>query len=340
MARRIRFPSATAHNEHSVVTRGRPWKVLLLLLILLGIALPTYLVGTRAGNSVISAVTNAVFTLTSNAVTPTPGPQHTLSQTLPPFGSLSYTIQEGDSCDGILALQMHMVDAGQIFSDVQPKTVQALSNTVGHDCHNIHPGIVISLPPHYPLIAFGGIVRAISATTPQQVLPTPLINVPGERRDTPDCTDGCLLTVQVTTQTQVRLLVQTGLALHIGSWIWTRAALARKPVPGFSNYPYVDPQASLNGMTLNACDFQLDGTRDTAALTCDQITPNTIADDSGTWLFGVTGSSALDHWGYRLHLPPNTPVLLWLTFVNGNLQYLPGSPSYRYNDATHLYVKA
>jgi hypothetical protein len=339
MARRVQSGSASARNE-PVVKRVTSWKLLLLLPVLIAVAVPTYLFGTRIGNTVIPNVTNVVFTLTSGATTSTPVPQRPLSTVLPRFGSISYTIQEGDSCDGILALQMHMADAGQIFSDVQPKTVQALSNMLGRDCHNIHPGTPISLSPHYPLIAFGGIVRAISATTPQQVLPTPLINVPGERQDTPDCTDGCLLTVQVTAQTQVRLLVQTSLSIHLGSWIWTRAALARKSVPGFSNYPYVDPQASLNGMTLNACDFQLDGTRDTTALTCDQITPNTIADDSGSWLFSVTGSSALDHWGYRLHLPPNTPVLLWLTLVNGNLKYLSGSPLYRYNDTAQIYVKA
>jgi hypothetical protein len=67
--------------------------------------------------------------------------------------------------------------------------------------------------------------------------------------------------------------------------------------------------------------------------------PNTIDDDHGAWLLGVTGSGALDHWNYHLHLPSGTQVLLWLSpDGHGNLSYHAGNPLYRYDATLHLYV--
>jgi hypothetical protein len=111
-------------------------------------------------------------------------------------------------------------------------------------------------------------------------------------------------------------------------------------VKGFSNYPYADPIATLDGMSLRACDLQVDNTHDDNSLSCNQLQPNTIDDDGGAWLFGITGKSALDHWKYPLHLPAGTRVLLWLTSnSHGDLRFSRGNPVYRYNEATHLYVK-
>src|SRR5206468_3242719 len=83
-----------------------------------------------------------------------------------------------------------------------------------------------------------------------------------------------------------------------GSWVWTQAALARKNIKDFDSYPYADPFASLNGMSLRACDLQVDNTHDDNSLSCSQLLPNTIDDDGGAWLFGVTGPGSLDHWGF------------------------------------------
>jgi len=268
---------------------------------------------------------------------PTPYPQFPTN--LPQPGSILYTVQVGDSCDEILTVQMHMADAGQIFTDVNPNTVNALDNQVGQDCHAIQPGIVLALAPHYPLVALGGVILKVDPTSPLQPLPTPLINVAQQKLGI-DCSNGCNLTVRIAPQVQVQLIVQTTLPVRTGSWIWAQAMFPRKPIKGFDNYPYADPTASLNGATMRVCDLQLDGTHDDNSLSCSQLLPNTIIDDGGAWLFGVTGPGSLDHWRYPLHVAAGTRVLLWLSIDNnGNLVYRKGNPVYRYDAGTHVYVK-
>jgi hypothetical protein len=240
----------------------------------------------------------------------------------------------------MLTYHMHMSDAGQIFSDANPVTVKALNAALGQDCHALQPGMVLPLSPHYPLVALAGVVLNIEATSPQQVLPTPLIHVQNKQQQTVDCSGGCLLIVRIAPQAQVRLTVQTTLSLRVGSWVWAQAMLTRKTVANFPNYPYADPHASLNNMTLRVCDFQVDGVHDDGSLPCDSLTPNTIDDDGGSWLLGVTGAASLDHWHYGLHVPSGTRVLLWLSNENGVLKFHRGNPVYRYDDTSHLYVAA
>jgi hypothetical protein len=337
MARRLRPRSTPAESVRRIIYRI-PWKLLLLLPVLLGLAIPTYLFGVRLSRTMLSSLTNVIYASTSPPPSPTPTPLPPVPSVLPQVGTLHYTVQNGDSCDSILTFQMRMADAGTIFSDVKPNTVKALENVVGQNCHALQPGMVLSLAPQYPLVALGGVVLKISATTPQQVVPTPLINVPNQPL-APDCSGGCLLTVRITPQVQVHLLVQTTLAINIGSWIWAQATLARKTIPNFDTYPYADLSASLNDMSLRACDLQVDNTHDDNSLACDQLVPNTIDDDGGSWLFGVTGPSGLDHWHYPLNVPTNTRVLLWLSAQQGSLVFKKGNPLYRYDDATHVYVK-
>jgi hypothetical protein len=94
-------------------------------------------------------------------------------------------------------------------------------------------------------------------------------------------------------------------------------------------------------MSLRACDLQIDNVHDDNSQSCDQLTPNTIDDDGGSWLFGVVSPGGLNHWHYNLHLPTGTQVLLWLTADNnGNLSFHKGNPVYRYNADTHLYIPA
>ena len=338
MARQFRPRSTPKDNLH-IVARSIPWKLLVLIPVLIGLAIPVYLYASHLGSTVLPSVTGLFYKLSSAAppqASPTPLPP--LPSVLPQVGSIVYTVGTGDSCDSILAYHMHMYSAGEVFSDVKPETVQALNQAMGQDCHRLQPGMQLSLSPQYPLVAFGGELLKIDGATPQQVLPTPLINVAHKEDYAPDCSSGCVLTVRIASGVQVHVSVETTLALHTGSWVWTQAMLTRKTVSGFDTYPYADPTASLNNMPLRACDFQINSTHDDSSISCSQLNPNTIKTDNGAWLLGVTGSSALDHWHYALHAPSGTRVLLWLSADNGSLKFQPGNPVYRYDDTTQKYV--
>jgi hypothetical protein len=322
------------------IVRIFPWKLLLVIAILIFVIVPVFNYGTHLGNRLLSSATNLFYNISSSAPVATPTPYPAFPIALPQPGSVLYTVQPGDSCDSILAYQMNMASAGQVFSDANPVTVRALSATLGHDCDRLQPGLVLSLPPQYPLVALGGVVLKISATSPQQVIPTPLISVTRTAQSSVDCSNGCLLTTRIAPQTTIQLQVQTTLPVRVGSWVWAQAMMARKHVPDFPDYPYADPNASFNGMRLQACDLQIDNTHDDNSLACDSLTPNTIDDDGGAWLLGVIGPGGINHWHYPLNLPTGTRVMLWLTNNNGNLQFEKGNPVYRYDADHHTYVKA
>ncbi len=339
MAGRVQRRS-TARENMRAVAHVIPWRLLLLLPIIAIFAFPAFLFGTKQGQRLLPALTNYFYNVSGPPPAPTPTPVPPFPSLLPQPGSILYSVQAGDSCDEILTIQMHMADASQIFSDANPNTVKALNNVLGQNCHAIQPGMVLALPPQYPLVALGGVVMQIDPTTPQQPLPTPLINVAHQQNIGIDCSGGCLLTVRIAPGVEVHLLVQTALPIKIGSWVWAQATFARKVIPNFANYPYADPTATFNGMSLRACDLQVDNTHDDNSLSCSQLLPNTIVDDNGAWLLGVTGPGALDHWRYPLHLPIGTQVLLWLTLDNnGNLVFHKGNPVYRYDETTHVYMK-
>lgn len=340
MSRRFQ-PRTTLTDNFRLLGHIVPWRVLLLILFLLVFAVPAFLLGTGAGHRLLPNLSDFFYTLSSKA-TAIPTPMPPLTQLLPQPGAIVYTVQDSDSCDEILARQMRMSDAGQIFSDAAPATVQALNSALGKNCGDLQPGDVVRLMPQYPLFALGGPVLKIEALSPAQPIPTPLIHVDRQQQVGVDCSNGCLLTVQIAPKAEVKLSVETTIPVEVGAWIWGQAMLPRKNVAGFANYPYPDLAASLNGNSvgLSVCDLQINDTVDTNGLTCDQLLPNTIDDDGGTWLLGVTGPGSLDHWKYGLNLPPGTRVLLWLSADDkGNLVYRPGNPLYRYDETQHLYVK-
>lgn len=336
-----RYQKSTSGDNLRTFAGFMPWKLLILLPVLVAVAIPTYLIGTRMGGNFMPSLTSFFYKITDTDPQATPTPQPVLSSFLPQVGPVLYTVQDGDNCDSILADQMHMVDAGEVFSDVKPETVRALNDALGHNCGNLQPGVVLPLSPHYPLAAVGGQVLKIEATSPQQVLPTPLIKVTREVQSTVDCSGGCLLTVRLASQTQVHMLVQTSLSIRVGSWVWGQAEMARKKIKGFDNYPYADPAASLNGTLLHVCDLQVDNTHDDDGVSCDQLQPNTIEDDGGAWLVGVIGPAGLDHWHYPIRQAPGTRIMLWLTFDrhSGALKFQANNPIYRYDEGSHLYVK-
>lgn len=339
MTRRFQPRSTPAENLW-IVIHAIPWRLLLLLPILALLAIPAFYFGSHAGLKIFPAVTNYFYTLTGPTPTANPTPLPAFPTTLPQTGSLLYTVQAADSCDEILSVQMRMADASTIFSDAKPETIKALDAAIGQDCQALQAGMVLTLSPQYPLVALGGEVLVVDATSSQQVLPTPVINVARQQQLGIDCSSGCYLTVRIAPGVQVRLFVQTTLPVKVGSWVWAQAALARKNVGGFDTYPYADSTAALNGMSLRACDLQVDNTHDDNSLSCNQLVPNTIDDDGGAWLFGVTGPSSLDHWRYPLNLPTGTRVLIWLTgSTNGNLSFHKGNPVFRYDEAAHVYVR-
>ena len=320
-----------------VMLHAKPRLILVFVPVVLLIMLPIFQYGMRIGERIVPNITDFFYTMTGPSPSATPMPILSFPASLPKVGVIPYTVQAGDSCDEILTIQMRMEDAGQLFSDANPNTVKELGRVIGQDCHRLQPSMVIRLAPQYPLVAVSGVVLKIEPTATQQPIPTPLVTIPTQSPATSDCSSGCFLTLRIDRETQIRLFVQTTVPVHIGSWVWAQAMLARTHIADFANYPFVDPEASLNGMTMNACDLQIDRIHDSNGLACDQLLPNTIDDDGGAWLFGVTGPANLGHWGYQLGLPSNTSVLIWLTNWNGALSFHRGNPVYRYNEITRMY---
>lgn len=338
MSRRFR-PHSTLTENVKLVRQILPWRLFLLIPFLLIFAIPAFLLGTGAGRHLLPNLTTYFYNLANSTPTVIPTPMPPFTQRLPQPGAVIYTVQNADSCDAMLASKMHMADAGQIFSDSNPNTVEALNIALGQNCLNLQPGDVVTLMPQYPLVALGGVVLNVNALSTAQPIPTPLIPVHRERQVGVDCSNGCSLTVRVAKGVEVKLSVQTAIPVPVGAWVWAQAMYPRKVITGFTNYPYADPAASLNGSSLSVCDLQINDTHDDNSLSCDQLMPNTIDDDHGAWLLGVTGSGALDHWNYHLHLPSGTQVLLWLSpDSHGNLSYHAGNPLYRYDATLHLYV--
>lgn len=339
MSRQVR-PRSTRTENLKLIKQLVPWRLFLLLPFLLAFAVPAFLLGTGAGHHILPNLTNFFYNMANPSAVVDPTPMPAYLQHLPQPGAVLYTVQNADSCDEILASQMHMSDAGQIFADSRPATVLALNTALGQNCANLQPGDQVLLMPQYPLVSLGGLILNVAALSQAQPIPTPLIPVQRQQQVGVDCSNGCLLTVRISNTVQVKVSVETSVPVPVGAWIWSQAMYPRKSVAGFDTYPYADPAASLNGATLRACDVQINATHDDNSLNCDQLTPNTIDDDGGAWLFGVTGSGGLDHWSYGIHLPANTQVLVWLAIDrHGNLGYRHGDPLYRYDATLHHYVR-
>lgn len=340
MSRPVR-PRSTLTENLRIVRQIMPWRLFLLLPFLLVFAIPAFLLGTGAGHKLLPNLTNFFYNMSNPAAYADPTPMPAYPQLLPQPGSVLYTVQSADSCDEILARQMHMSDAGQIFADSRPTTVLALNTALGQNCANLQPDDQLTLMPQYPLVSLGGQILKVSALSSAQSIPTPLVHVQSTQQAGVDCSNGCLLTVRIGQTTQVRFSVATSVPVPVGAWIWAEAMYPRKAIGGFDTYPYADPASQLDGATLRVCDVQINATHDDNSLDCDQLKPNTIDDDGGAWLYGVTGPGGLDHWNYGLHVPAGTQVLVWLSFdSHGNLRYRHGDPLYRYDATRHLYVHA
>src|SRR5215469_12263974 len=129
MSRRF-HPHSTLKENLKLAVRLMPWRLFLLVPLLLLFAIPAFFFGTSAGRRLLPNLTDFFYNLSNTTPTIIPTPMPPLMQLLPQPGSVSYTVREADSCDEILATQMRMSDAGQIFSDANPQTVQALNTSL------------------------------------------------------------------------------------------------------------------------------------------------------------------------------------------------------------------
>src|SRR5262245_24023590 len=139
MARHI-HPRNTPRGMLRNATRF-PWQILIIVPLLVALALTTFFYMFRVGAKVLPSVTQLFYNLSDpgSSVISTPPPP--FSSTLPQVGSVLYTVQPGDSCDSILAFQMNMRAAGEVFSNANPETVHALNSTLGQDCDALQPGL-------------------------------------------------------------------------------------------------------------------------------------------------------------------------------------------------------
>src|SRR5258708_8403736 len=141
MAGHVQRPSRPGGNQRGVA-RAIPWRLLLLLPILIILAFPAFLFGTKQGQRLLPTLTSYFYNISGPPPSPTPTPLPPFSTLLPQAGSILYSVLAGDSCDEILTIQMHMVYAGPIFSDANPKTLKALNNVICKNFHTLQPCMV------------------------------------------------------------------------------------------------------------------------------------------------------------------------------------------------------
>src|ERR1700682_3300186 len=95
-------PRSTPAENLRIIVRSIPWRLLLLVPVLLALAIPTYVFGARIGNTIIPTITSYFYNLSAPAPSPTSTPPPPFASALPQAGSLLYTVRDGDSCDSIL----------------------------------------------------------------------------------------------------------------------------------------------------------------------------------------------------------------------------------------------
>lgn len=345
MSRRFLPRSSSAENV-DIIVRSLPWKTIIGFVICAVGFLPFLACSLFIANNGLLDLSQLFSAINgAHADLPPPHTSFPFPAVSPQMGVIPYVIQDGDSCNEILANQMNMGQSTKIFNDAQKNSIQVLNRVLGQNCQNLTVGAVIPLQPQSPLVAIGGIVRKISTPSFVKPTPTPLVRLPktirqqAEANRYVDCSGGCNLQIQTTSKDTANLFVETDMHVQVGSWVWALAMMQPQKVPGLDNYPYLEPHASVDKTVLRACDFTLEDQQDDNMTPCRKLLPNTIDDDGGIWLYAVTGSQALGHWHWASNLPPNTQVLMWLSSKGGDLQYEDNNPIYRYSPKQHAYIK-
>src|SRR5437763_16277219 len=97
MTRRFQPRSTPAENLR-IVIHTIPWRLLILLPLLILLAIPAFYYGSNAGQKVFPTMTNFFYNLTGSHSAATPTQFHPFPTDLLQVGSLLYPLQSGESC--------------------------------------------------------------------------------------------------------------------------------------------------------------------------------------------------------------------------------------------------
>src|SRR4051794_28462527 len=97
--------------------RPLTWKVIGVLFAVLIVVVPTYITAERAGSKLVPKLTSLFYKASDHNGSVAPASLPAFPLTLPRVGTIPYTVQEGESCDSILAYQMRFANANEVFSD-------------------------------------------------------------------------------------------------------------------------------------------------------------------------------------------------------------------------------
>src|SRR5260221_12735357 len=123
MARQNHRRSTPGENLRMLL-HAIPWRLLIIIPILIIAAIPAFTIGVRLGGRVLPGVTNIFYILGGPAAGPPPTHLPPFARILPQPGSLIYTVQAGNSSDEVLAFKIRMSDEGKILSAANQKNVQ------------------------------------------------------------------------------------------------------------------------------------------------------------------------------------------------------------------------
>src|SRR5260221_4566030 len=96
MAGHVQRPSTPGGNQRAIA-RAIPWRLLLLLPILIILAFPAFLFGTKQGQRLLPTLTSYFYNISGPPPSPTPTPLPPFSTLLPQSGSILYSLLAGRS---------------------------------------------------------------------------------------------------------------------------------------------------------------------------------------------------------------------------------------------------
>src|SRR6266700_3842872 len=99
---------STPGEDLRMLLHAIPWRLLIIIPILIIAAIPAFTIGVRLGGRVLPGVTIIFYILGGPAAGPPPTPLPPFPRILPQPGSLLYTVQAGDSCDEVLLPHAHV----------------------------------------------------------------------------------------------------------------------------------------------------------------------------------------------------------------------------------------
>src|SRR5216683_1448020 len=110
MTRRFQPRSTPAENLR-IIIHTIPWRLLILLPLLILLAIPAFYYGRHAGQKVFPTMTNFFYNLTGSPSAATPTPFPPFPTALSQVGSLLHTVHSGPTRRAILLPAMDTADA-------------------------------------------------------------------------------------------------------------------------------------------------------------------------------------------------------------------------------------